>query len=90
MDALRGRMLTAREVSKAIGISEKEVIEHLPHVEKTVNRSGASASRFLVNPSECLSCGFIFRKRDRLKTPGKCPVCKSEEITETRYGIVEN
>lgn len=46
-------------------------------------------SRFVVEPSECLKCGFVFKKRDRLKTPGKCPVCKSEEITETRYGVAE-
>lgn len=35
-----------------------------------------------------MSCGFTFRKRERLSTPSRCPVCRSEEITETRYGIL--
>lgn len=85
LDALKGRLLTAKELSKALSIREPEVLAHLPHVA----RSAVRPARFVVEPSECLDCGFVFRKRTRLKTPGKCPVCKSEGITETRYGVVE-
>ncbi len=86
IEALRGDMLTAKDISKAVGISEKEVHEHLPHIA----RSAASQvnGELAVEPSKCLECGFVFRKRTRLKTPSKCPVCRSEEITETRFGIV--
>lgn len=86
-EALRGGALTAREISKAVGASEKEVIAHLPHVARSVENQGAS--RFVVEPSRCLGCGFVFRKRERLRTPSKCPVCRSEEITETRFYITE-
>jgi predicted Zn-ribbon and HTH transcriptional regulator len=83
--ALAGRMLTAREISRAVGAREKEVLEHLPHVARGLSGAG----RFEVEPSSCLACGFKFRKRERLKTPGKCPVCRSEKITETRFGIAK-
>jgi hypothetical protein len=83
--ALRGGLLTAKELSKAVGIREPEVLAHLPHVARSLGRP----ARFVVEPSACLDCGFVFRKRTRLKTPGKCPVCKSEGVTETRYGVLE-
>lgn len=84
--AIEGRSLTARDISKEVGIREKEVLEHLPHIARSMGASRAGA-KFVVEPSICLECGFVFRKRERLKTPGKCPVCRSEEISETKYEI---
>ncbi|MBI5810923.1 MAG: transcriptional regulator [Deltaproteobacteria bacterium] len=84
IELLQTGMLTAKDISKAISVKEKDVIGHLPHVVRSAGRS----RRLIVEPSVCLKCGFVFNKRDRLKTPSKCPVCKAEEITETRYGLV--
>lgn len=88
IEALRGRLLTAREISQAVGIKEKDVLDHLPHIARSIAAHEAEGSRFAVEPSQCLECGFVFSKRDRLKTPSKCPVCRSEEITETRFGVM--
>lgn len=89
IEALKGGMLTAKDISRQVGIKEKEALEHLPHVEKTVSSPGAHGGlRFVVEQSKCLECGFAFKKRDRLKTPSRCPVCRSEEITETKFGII--
>lgn len=85
-EALKGGMLTAKDISKAVGIKEKDVLEHLPHVSRSISQD--SGYRLVVEPSLCLSCGFVFRKRERLKTPSRCPVCRSEEITEMRFGII--
>lgn len=84
-EALKTGMLTAKDISRSVGISEKEVHEHLPHISRSIENRGDE--QFVVEPSRCLKCGFVFRKRDRLRTPSKCPVCRSEEITETRFGI---
>lgn len=89
LELLRGRTLqggdafTAKEISKALGIMEWDVLGHLPHVA----RSTGKGELFFMEPSGCLKCGFVFKKRGRFKTPGKCPICSSEEITETRYGV---
>jgi len=75
--ALAEGTLSAKELSSAIGISEKEVYDHLGHIRKTLTSSGR---RLVITPAECKKCGFLFSKRERLKKPGKCPVCRGESI----------
>jgi len=67
---------------------EKEVQGHLAHIARSVAAAGGP-ERFVVEPSSCINCGFVFKKRDRLKTPSRCPICASEEITETRFKITQ-
>ncbi len=88
-EALKGSSLTAKEISRAVGITEKDVLSHLPHVARSASRGRHGEETFIVVPSTCLECGFVFRKRSRLKTPSRCPVCSSEEITEMRFGMLE-
>ncbi|MFA6221204.1 MAG: serine O-acetyltransferase EpsC [Desulfomonilaceae bacterium] len=54
---------------------------HLPHIEKSLH-TGRSV---IGDPARCLDCGFIFKKRDRHTTPGRCPVCRSEAIQPPVY-----
>ena len=81
--ALKDKRLTAKDLSKELQIREKEVFGHLEHVIK----STADTLSFVLFPSRCLHCGFVFTKRTRLRTPSRCPVCRSEEITETEYTL---
>jgi len=78
--------LSARDISGRIGVSEKEVYDHLEHVRKTLHRLGRI---LIVKPAECFKCGFIFEKRKRLKKPGKCPLCRSEFIYPPLFSIGE-
>lgn len=71
----------ARDISAEVGVMEKEVVEHLEHIRKTFH------SRFVVKPAECRRCGFSFTKRDRLKKPGRCPMCHSESVSAPLYSI---
>ena len=73
--------LTAREISERVGIEEKEVLEHLEHIKIALHAGLVKV------PALCLGCGFSFRKRERLKAPGRCPVCRSERITEPRFSV---
>jgi len=75
---------TARDLSRILGIREKEVYEHLPHIQKSM---GASVS-IVRQPATCLSCDFVFTKRERFTAPGRCPVCRSERISEPIFGVV--
>ena len=81
---LTGQTLSAREISGMVRISEKEVYEHLEHIRKGRHKAG---HQIVVTPAECRECGFVFKKRDRLKKPGKCPICHSETITEPLFSI---
>lgn len=75
--------MTARAISQLLRISEREVYEHLPHVEKSLGRGENLISR----PARCLDCGFVFSKRKRFTIPGRCPACRSESISAPLYGL---
>ncbi|HSE84211.1 MAG TPA: transcriptional regulator [Thermodesulfobacteriota bacterium] len=83
-DELSGGMKTIRELSQALGISEKEVISHLGHVERSAGQRGC---KFIMKPSECLRCGFVFERRERMKRPGRCPECRSELLSNPYFGL---
>lgn len=78
---LRGESLTARELSERVGIEEKEVLDHLEHIKIALH------GRLAVIPALCLACGFSFKKRERLKGPGRCPVCHSERIANPHFSV---
>jgi predicted Zn-ribbon and HTH transcriptional regulator len=84
IDRLSGAPLTAREISADIGIPEKEVCRHLEHIRRSLHQEG---ERLAVTPPACKKCGFVFRKRERLRRPGKCPVCRGESISEPLFAI---
>jgi len=82
MDILEGKVFSAKVISAEVGISVKEVFDHLEHIQKSVNRGNY---HLVITPAECKKCGFVFRKRERLKKPGKCPVCRGESIQEPLF-----
>jgi len=84
MQALNGRTLSALEISAEARVPEKEVYGHLEHIRKSL---GEQNRKLVVTPAECLGCGFVFKKRERLTTPGRCPVCHGEHIQESLYSI---
>jgi len=81
---LENRAFSAREISACIGVSEREVYEHLEHILRTINRR---EHNFVVTPAACKKCGFVFRKRERLRKPGKCPVCRHEMISDPFFSV---
>ncbi len=86
-DALReGPSRTARDLSKLVGIPERDVAEHLEHLERSVRHEGL---RLVIEPAECLDCGFRFdaRRQHRFTRPGRCPDCHSGRLTLPRFTL---
>src|SRR4030042_6799881 len=81
-EALEGDSRDLLEIWKLFGMKEKEVLDHIIHIEKSAHHRG-----FTVEPASCQQCGFSFNKRTRLSTPGRCPLCKSEHISPPRFKI---
>jgi hypothetical protein len=77
--------LDARGLSRELGIKEKEVYEHLRHVERSV---AAAGGRFITTPSECLLCGYVFEDRRRLNRPSRCPVCRRSKLQSPSFRVV--
>ena len=76
--------MSAKEISSAVGIREKEVYEHLSHIARSLKSQG---KQLLINPAECMGCGYAFGKRNRFTRPGRCPICKSEHIKSPMYKV---
>ncbi len=82
IEVLEREALDVKEISKMFGMREKEVLYHLMHLAKSVH-----PRQLIAEPASCLACGFSFKKRTRLNTPGRCPICKSEQISPPRFKI---
>lgn len=82
-EALAREAMDLREISQRFRLREKEVLDHLPHIAKSVY-----PKKLRMEPPVCLQCGFGFKKRERLSVPSRCPICKSESISPPRYRIL--
>jgi predicted Zn-ribbon and HTH transcriptional regulator len=76
--------MDARGLSAALTVKEKEIYDHLVHVERTV---ASGQRRFIIHPSNCIACGFEFSKRRRLTRPSRCPKCKSARLSQPLFEI---
>jgi predicted Zn-ribbon and HTH transcriptional regulator len=90
-EAIRDELLrgpaTARELSERVSIREKDVAEHLEHLEKSLRSHG---ERLRVDPATCIACGFVFERRARLSRPGSCPQCGSTRIDRPCFRIEQD
>jgi predicted Zn-ribbon and HTH transcriptional regulator len=84
-DLLRAEELSAHELSQRAGIQEREVTEHLRHLELTLRQT---AERLRTSAPHCIQCGFGFESREKHGRPSRCPRCKSERISRPRFRIV--
>ncbi|MDZ7759070.1 MAG: hypothetical protein U5L00_02275 [Desulfovermiculus sp.] len=79
-----GRPLGYRDLSIMLGISEKDLPAHIPHVAKSLRTQGR---RLVIFPSTCKRCGYEFAKRQKVTQPSRCPKCKSERIDPPLFTI---
>lgn len=82
--ALRAGPATARDLSKAVGASEKQVIDHLAHLAKSLKARG---DELVVTPVRCLDCGFTFSQREKLARPSRCPDCRGGRLSLPEFEI---
>ncbi len=83
LDILHEQDITARQLAERLGLKEREVLEHLQHVQRSLGKG----AKLIVDPARCLHCDFIFKNRDRLSKPGRCPKCRSENVAPPIFGV---
>jgi len=84
LELLTDKEMDARDLSREVGIKEKEVYEHLPHIARSL---AAKGNTLTIRPSECLKCGYVFKNRKRFTCPGRCPHCRDSHLTSPFYHI---
>lgn len=85
--ALLEGTMTALDLSRHAGIPEREVADHLEHLERSLKHRG---ERLVIAVPKCLGCGFEFTKRHRFTRPGGCPSCRGRRISLPRFRIEVN
>lgn len=85
IELLTETRLSSYQLAQLLGIPERHVEAHLPHIVKSLARD--RSRRFVLEPSACSHCGFVFRDRTKLTKPSRCPTCRSEAVSAPRYGI---
>ena len=75
---------TARDLSVAVGIRERDVEGHLAHLGRSLEARG---ERLVVEPARCLACDYVFRTRERLTRPSACPRCRSTRIDPPAFRV---
>jgi predicted Zn-ribbon and HTH transcriptional regulator len=83
-EALRAGPATARDLSKAVGVSERDVLDHLVHLAKSLRAHG---ERLVIEPARCLDCGFEFSRRERPARPSHCARCRGTRLTLPEFRI---
>ena len=84
--ALRERPITVMQISRQLGIPIKLALADIEHIRRSL-RGGHAGEKLQVRESACASCGFVFRGRSRPTAPSRCPVCRSERISEPEFSI---
>ena len=84
IDLLNSEELTIRDLSQAVSLQEKEIVGHLGHIERSLQRQG---KKLMISPYKCLTCGFVFEKRTRFTKPGRCPDCKNSHIQVAQFYV---
>ncbi len=82
--ALLATPATARDLSKLIGISERDVADHLDHLARSLKHKG---EKLVVDAPSCFDCGFSFDRRQRYTRPSGCPRCRSRRIALPQFRI---
>ncbi|RJQ15675.1 transcriptional regulator [Candidatus Woesearchaeota archaeon] len=59
-----------------------DLTEDIAHVKLSIH-----PLKLLSDPAFCKKCGYVFQERNKIKTPSKCPRCKSEWIEAQKFKI---
>ena len=84
MTLLASEALSTRELAQAVGIREKEIVDHMGHIARSVAASGRQLS---ITPCRCRQCDFVFKERRRFSTPSRCPRCKNTYLEPPLFKI---
>lgn len=72
------------ELSRELGVPEKELPDALEKLKKSLARSGEALHQMA---PRCVACEFEFEARTRTRRPSRCPRCGSERVTKPRFWI---
>lgn len=82
IEMLQQQKYTAQHMANFFETTLKEILEDLAHIGKSIK-----PKKLKTIPAYCKSCNFIFREREKVSKPSKCPKCRSEWIEAQMFWI---
>ena len=74
---------TAKELANQYETILADILKDLDHIKYSIK-----PRQLKMKPPYCKKCGFVFVERSRVKSPSRCPKCKSEWIQAPLFRIV--
>ncbi len=75
------------EIARLLDMSPRDVEDDLHHLRKSLHHHAEYT--LVVHPAHCRKCGFKFHD-DKLRKPGKCPICHETWIEEPTLEVVKH
>lgn len=75
---------TVKELAERYQTNNKDIEQDLESIQKTLKRIG---KKLVIKPSVCINCDFKFTTRDKIRSPSKCPKCRSESIQKQVFSV---
>ena len=73
---------SAQDLANSYETTLQDILEDLEHIRLSIK-----PRQLRMDPPLCRKCGFIFKERSRVKSPSRCPRCKSEWIQAPLFKI---
>lgn len=73
---------SAQQLANYFQTTVKDILEDLEHIDKSIK-----PRKLKITPAYCKSCNFVFRGREKISRPTKCPRCNSEWIEAQMFGV---
>ena len=83
IELLRTEELSVEDIAIIFRVHIKDILEDLKHIAKSIQ----PGEKLVMKPAQCEKCGYVFKKRSKIKTPSKCPKCKGNWIKASLFKI---
>ncbi len=78
---LTEQKITLQELANKYKVEMADLAEDIVHIRFSFK------DKFRMHPAICNYCGFVYREREKVKKPTKCPKCKHEDIVPPLFWI---
>ena len=82
IELLEQNKQSAQQLANYFQTELKEIVEDLEHIRKSIK-----PRKLKVTHACCKKCNFVFKERDKISKPSKCPRCKSEWVEAQMFWI---
>lgn len=82
IELLKKEERTVKSLANIFATTPAEILEDLKHIEISIK-----PLKLKYQPAFCKKCGFVFKERDKIKKPSKCPRCRAEWIKAQVFRI---